>query len=187
MPCNRTLLHLNMTPSRPLRIIPKNLRHLLHPAHIQASGEIHPRGAVRRTDESSVLRAHPETRKVAEVLLEERLVTAGYDVYDVVWVGRDFCEGCERVGRRERHRGHLDDRRERALSVKCQRRAPYPSPSTHVVIEQEQTLPGVIIQLLEPVSRDVRRLTRGVLSVNLREEHLGKDRSPRVRGVSRHD
>ena len=77
MPRNRALLDLNMTPRRPLGIIPKNLGHLVHPSHVQLCGKVDPGFFVFRghaavavggvTDESTVLGAHTEVFDVSEV------------------------------------------------------------------------------------------------------------------------
>jgi hypothetical protein len=60
------------------------------------------------------------------------------------------------------------------------------STTTHVIIKQEQTLPGLFIYILELLSWDIRRLPGGVLCIDLREQHLYQYRSPRVRRMCRH-
>ena len=123
MPRNRALLHLDMTPRRPLRIIPKDLRHLVHPPHIQLCRKIDPGLVVRGhvavgwlADEPTVLGAHTEVFNVAEVLLQERLITTRDDVDDIPRISGELRERVERIHRRNRHRRRLDDRRQRPLN-----------------------------------------------------------------------
>lgn len=148
MPRDRALLHFNMASRRSLErqkkivvsamcspnhisqhsarashthlsVILENLQHLIHPAHIQALREVPPVARAGLTNEATMLRRHTQILNVPQVLLQEGTVSPGDDVHDVARIGSERGERGERVLRRRRHAGDLDDRRESALHIAC--------------------------------------------------------------------
>ena len=111
MPRDRALLDLDMTPRRPLRIIPENLRHLVHPTHVQLCRKVDPSvfvvfrgcGAAvavavgRLADEAAVFGAHTEVFDVSEVEFQKGLVATRDDVDNVARIRGEFRQGIERI------------------------------------------------------------------------------------------
>ena len=163
MPRDRTLLHFNLTSRRSLGVVLEDLKHLTHPTHIQVLGKVPPSAAPRLTNEPTVLSRHSETLDMSKMLLQERLVTPGDDVHDILRILGETSERLERRLRGNRHARHLDDRR------KCT-----------VVVEQEQPLLRREVMFLELALGDERGLARQVDLAELLKEELREVRRPRV-------
>lgn len=125
-----------------LHVVPENLLHLRHPAHIQRFSHIRKLGVLGRADKRAVFGTEAHILDVAPVLLEEIAITARYEIDDIFRVGGELADGRKGALGGDCLRGDFNDGRQGALYI-CQR-------LLFFVVRRDALNPGVIVHCHRP-------------------------------------